>query len=134
MTNSTPKYSEAQRQRLEKLGETLLDLTPDQRQQAIKIAGDLLAIKARNRARTKAELSSQPKKPGDTTEPAPGVGISPASPLPSKSPPATVSTRSLHPKPATLPGTTRLSPSEIESLRQESREALAWMKAQRGKH
>ena len=133
MTKATPKYSEAQRLLLAKLGETLLDLTPDQRQQALKMAGDLLAIKARKRAQAKAELSAHQEIAGDTCEPAPGASIAPASPLPSESPPVAASMPSPSLKPAPLPGTTRLSPSEIESLRQESREALAWMKAQRGK-
>lgn len=57
MTNSMPKYSEAQQRRLRELGEELLAATPQQRQDAIKIAGNLLALKARKRARLAAEAS-----------------------------------------------------------------------------
>ena len=57
----------------------------------------------------------------------------PMSNPPSAPQPATGSTRSPSPKPATLPSTNRLSPSEIESLRQENKQAQEWMMAQLAK-
>lgn len=131
MTDSTPKYSDLREQQLKRLGDALLALTPEKRQEALRIAGKLLAIKARKRAQ--AELAAHPKTSGNDTEPAPGASMAPASPLPSELPPALDSAHSPLPNGSTLPGTTRLTPSEIESLRQESREALAWMAAQLAK-
>jgi hypothetical protein len=46
---------------------------------------------------------------------------------------ATDSTRSPNPKPATSSSTTRLSPSELESLRQETTAARTWAKAELAK-
>jgi len=53
MTNTTPKSNDSQRkQLLQLLGRTLMTLTPAQREQAIKIAGMALAVKAK-KAQTK---------------------------------------------------------------------------------
>ncbi len=63
----------------------------------------------------------------------PSVTATPMSNPPSAPQPAMGSTRSPSPKPATLPSTNRLSPSEIESLRQENKQAQEWMRAQLAK-
>ena len=63
----------------------------------------------------------------------PSVTANPMSNPPSAPQPAMGSTRSPSPKPATLPSTNRLSPSEIESLRQENKQAQEWMMAQLAK-
>ncbi len=47
---------------------------------------------------------------------------------PSVPQPATASTRSLNPKPDTLPPIARLSPSEAESLRSEMQRSSDWMR------
>ena len=57
LATTIPPTSEAQQRRLRALGEALLAATPQQRQDAINIAGKLLAIKARKRALRVAEPS-----------------------------------------------------------------------------
>ena len=50
MTSTKKPSNDSREKRLRELGETLKALSPQEREQAVKIAGKALALKARNKA------------------------------------------------------------------------------------